>query len=307
MDKISDILDSIKDRLTNPLFVSFVVSWILCNWEITVVLLWYDERLWKGYENAFEYIYATRGWWKSLIFPGLLAIGYITLNPWLKNTIKLVNLFFDNWGGKHLEKMSGDVRVKFSEFSDKFNELKERENSLATIQNEQKQTKNKIIELEELLNQTQKDLFAKQQLLAEQKKNQSTLMELHQIEKDNLENKFQAEKEEIHKQLLTFTDISIIIGKWEIRPIDKNSPPKKTTISMKQTTYELDSQILFYRNRGFFRTNEGRIFFVTKSTGNHESYFYDLTINPDGSMRGSENDRKVIFLKLPTEGSTSGI
>lgn len=44
MDKISEILNSVKERVSNPLIFSFLASWLVYNWKIPVALIWFDEK-----------------------------------------------------------------------------------------------------------------------------------------------------------------------------------------------------------------------------------------------------------------------
>jgi len=44
MDKVSDLFKELKDRINNPLVISFVVSWVFLNWRIFVGLFFYKSN-----------------------------------------------------------------------------------------------------------------------------------------------------------------------------------------------------------------------------------------------------------------------
>jgi|GEM_PF-5326319 len=95
MDKFSEILDNIKERLTSPLIFSFVTGWVIFNWEISIALIWYDtkEIHAEGCRSIFEFISnklsekCTWGW--PLFCSILYTFGY----PWLKTGIKIFNTY----------------------------------------------------------------------------------------------------------------------------------------------------------------------------------------------------------------------
>lgn len=100
MDKISEILNNIKDRFSNPLIFSFVCAWLVFNWEITVALLWYDtkEIRAEGCQSIFEFIrdYLRRK--DTLTYPILFALIYTFLFPIIKNIVSAFNTWTIKWG-----------------------------------------------------------------------------------------------------------------------------------------------------------------------------------------------------------------
>ena len=98
MNKIKDVFDNIKDRFTNPLIFSFISSWLIINWPITVSLLWYDTRQIDktGYNSIFEFISHKITFEESLRNPLCFALGYTLIMPIIKNLIRA----FYSWAGK---------------------------------------------------------------------------------------------------------------------------------------------------------------------------------------------------------------
>ncbi|HMJ68169.1 MAG TPA: hypothetical protein VK508_04715 [Cyclobacteriaceae bacterium] len=99
MDKISDILRNAKDRLSSPLFFSFLLSWIICNWRVTVALLWYDpEQIAKdGSKSIFDFIYNNTYPLESFWYPLSMAILYTLFNPLIRIGIKLFYAWINVW------------------------------------------------------------------------------------------------------------------------------------------------------------------------------------------------------------------
>jgi hypothetical protein len=102
MEKFKNILDNIKDRLTNPLIFSFVCSWLVVNWQITISLLWYDpSQLTKaGYASIFDFIGSRINSWDAFGKPMIFAISYTLFMPIVKNLIRALQAWASKWGDK---------------------------------------------------------------------------------------------------------------------------------------------------------------------------------------------------------------
>lgn len=93
MDKISEILNSVKERVSNPLIFSFLVSWLVYNWKIPVALIWFDEKQISanGCNSIFEFIEnenkSNYNFWIPFGFAILYTFGF----PIIKGVIKLFN------------------------------------------------------------------------------------------------------------------------------------------------------------------------------------------------------------------------
>nr|WP_315203204.1 hypothetical protein [uncultured Flavobacterium sp.] len=84
-----------KERLSNPLIFSFLISWLVYNWKIPVALIWFDENQISatGCKSIFEFIeyeWSKNGKIKEPIF---VAFGYTLLLPVIKNLNRLLNSF----------------------------------------------------------------------------------------------------------------------------------------------------------------------------------------------------------------------
>jgi hypothetical protein len=97
--KKEDILSSIKERLSSPLFFSFVISWLVINWKITIALFWNDpEHKSLGHLSLISFIESQTSYWSTIILPFILALAYTFGNPLVKNVISAFRTWTSKWG-----------------------------------------------------------------------------------------------------------------------------------------------------------------------------------------------------------------
>lgn len=112
MENIKEILNNIKDRLSNPLIFSFLLSWLIYNWEITVALVWYDKSQIsaEGCKSIFEFIqYKLDNRYGSTFLPVIIAFIYTLGFPYLKYVINILNSKALEWGKKNEIKFLKEV------------------------------------------------------------------------------------------------------------------------------------------------------------------------------------------------------
>ncbi len=90
-ENITDLYESVKERLTSPLIFSFIVSWLIVNWQITVALLWYDpiQINASGYKSIFDFILAKSSWAYWFWWPLGVALFYSFGMQVISGSIKL--------------------------------------------------------------------------------------------------------------------------------------------------------------------------------------------------------------------------
>lgn len=86
------MFDSFKahfsERLSNPLFPAFCLSWLVVNYEVVVYL--FDDLAGESkIESINDHLAsgALAGWWASLLLPLGLALAYIIVYPWISRLI----------------------------------------------------------------------------------------------------------------------------------------------------------------------------------------------------------------------------
>ncbi len=100
MEKSNFISSNIKERISNPLIFSFIFSWLVINWQITIgLLLFNSQQIEKaGYHSIFDLITCKINTTDSFNHPLYFAIGYILLIPIVKNLITAFNSWASKWG-----------------------------------------------------------------------------------------------------------------------------------------------------------------------------------------------------------------
>ena len=99
-EKVKDFFENIKDRVSNPLIFSFVLTWLVYNWKITISLIWYDKSqiTAEGCKSIFEFIDDEWNRNGSLKEPIIIAFLYTILLPIFKNLNRLLNSIIYKYG-----------------------------------------------------------------------------------------------------------------------------------------------------------------------------------------------------------------
>jgi hypothetical protein len=199
MEKISDLWKSIKERVTNPLFSSFVIAWIFCNWKIPIALFWYDPVQIKaeGFSSIYKFIYYNTNCWDSLWLPILLAGAYTFFMPFGRLLVSVVKSVATTWTYRLNLGITKESSIPMRKF---LNYKAEYDKRTAVLE--------KIIEDESNTNERYQEEQTKR-IQAEAK----NLEIVHQLVEAN-------------KHLDALSDISIIQGTWKC---EKTSPETKET------------------------------------------------------------------------------
>jgi|TARA_R100000789_G_C2992911_1_gene146604 hypothetical protein len=96
MQSIGDFLNSIfegtKQRVKNPLFGSFILSWIILNWEFILVFFTQDLST----LNKIEYLnaYCKSNFIGDLFLtPLIISLVYLILSDWVFMVLKYLSIF----------------------------------------------------------------------------------------------------------------------------------------------------------------------------------------------------------------------
>ena len=108
MEQLSNLTKNMRDRFSNPLFFSFIISWTFINWRIPIGLIMYNNAALKtdgytSYMNLIEQNYTIQ---RSIILPLLTALFYTFGFPFVRNWI----LAFQTW----IIKRSTDWNLKIA-------------------------------------------------------------------------------------------------------------------------------------------------------------------------------------------------
>jgi len=110
MDKISDFIKELKGRLSSPLISSYIISWIVINWKVTIGILFYkisDLKL-DGYTSFMDLVTKNVTVTTGVLLPTLVAFIYTFIYPLLRNCILAFNSWTKSWGDEwNLKIMKG--------------------------------------------------------------------------------------------------------------------------------------------------------------------------------------------------------
>ncbi|MEJ1237459.1 hypothetical protein WBG78_04995 [Chryseolinea sp. T2] len=143
MDALKELFSSLKERLSSPFIFSFVLSWLIINWRVTVSLLWYDKEQWKdkslltfieGHNNACDFFWYPLLW--ALIYT--FAYPFITM---LWNALQtFVTTRTENWQLS----ISKEAKVPMSKFIEERTKYSEKAADLDKVIAEEKVTRTKL-------------------------------------------------------------------------------------------------------------------------------------------------------------------
>ena len=102
MEKVNDFIKEIKFRITTPFFSSFIISWLIVNWNIVFGVLFYDNHslLVDGYKSKIDLVNQSCSISKILGYPLVGVSIYVLVFPFLRNGIQILNGWFNRWGTK---------------------------------------------------------------------------------------------------------------------------------------------------------------------------------------------------------------
>ena len=118
LDDVKDFVKSFTDRFSSPLFGSFVISWLIINYEIPITLFFYkqNELMLDGYPSYLHVIWQQSSLWKFGILPIALALAYVIGYPFIKNGISILHAKADAWGGNWVIKATKGQKIDISKF-----------------------------------------------------------------------------------------------------------------------------------------------------------------------------------------------
>ncbi|WOK09279.1 hypothetical protein RT717_11580 [Imperialibacter roseus] len=196
MNKINDFFDTLKERFTNPFFASFIISWALINWEITLALLYWEN----GFDGLIDYISKKADWYYGFVYPFIAACLYPFFRIAVDAAITWIKKISDNWNIN----ISKERSVKISKY------LRDRERLDTSLQNLEK-----IINAENVTaDQLKKQIEIAETLQVNLAESRNRLVELEQQVKDStaLEKKFSNAQD----QLANITNSNVLNRTWKV-------------------------------------------------------------------------------------------
>ena len=167
MDKISDFFKDLKERISNPLFSSFIVSWLIFNWKILVGLFFYDNNELKvdGYNSYLDFVSKNLSSSNTIWKPLGAALIYTFIFPFIRNCILAFNSWIKAWGNVWNLSLSKTSKVSIAKYV-QLREVYQRRTSLleevlekeGTYLREYEEERNKVLQLTNEKNETFSEL-----------------------------------------------------------------------------------------------------------------------------------------------------
>lgn len=166
MEAFSQVLQNIKDRFTNPLIFSFLISWALFNWEAIIALFWFDTgSIGSGYETLTGIIREQTNSHESFWYPLSAAFAYTFLFPIFKNFLTAFHTWNIRWGDNlslRISKASNVPIEKYlqlrASYSERTSVLEDIIKSERTTQEELERMRTALLESRNQLNKTSGEL-----------------------------------------------------------------------------------------------------------------------------------------------------
>jgi len=147
--EIKEIWTEFKDRITSPFFGSFVISWLIWNWQIPVVLLFYKlEDLVEAKTTYIDFILRHQSFWFMIFFPAAFAFSYTFGYPHFKRWINTYTAKQTLKTEEALLRLGETAPVSQDKFLGMHAELKKNKNALAALLIEESAYMNRNEELE---------------------------------------------------------------------------------------------------------------------------------------------------------------
>jgi hypothetical protein len=118
MEKIKEIITNLSERFSSPLIFSFISSWIVINWQISISLIWYDSDQISnaGFNNIFDFINSKLNIIESFCYPLSVALIYTFIYPLLRNVIEAFIVWTESWGEKWNLSISKQSNVSIEKY-----------------------------------------------------------------------------------------------------------------------------------------------------------------------------------------------
>ncbi len=117
-EKIKDIFNNIKERLSNPFLFSFLIAFLVYNWEITLAIFYNDSEQIKaeGFKSIFEFV---RNRWANngkIGMPIFIAIVYTFVFPIFRNLVNAFQTWIIKWGEEWNLKISKNSKIGIDKY-----------------------------------------------------------------------------------------------------------------------------------------------------------------------------------------------
>jgi hypothetical protein len=138
MNDFKDFFKDLRDRITSPLFGSFIISWLVSNWNLVLIILFNNADTLK--KDRFSMIYNSfinQSWINLWVLPSVGCLIYLFGYPIVKNKIKIYNATKQAEGDHEIVTKTIGYSIPLSEYNDRLSEIEKERSNLASLIKEQ--------------------------------------------------------------------------------------------------------------------------------------------------------------------------
>ncbi|KAA5536223.1 hypothetical protein F0919_00730 [Taibaiella lutea] len=206
MDNISEFFKEFKNRLNNPIFGSFIISWLIINWRIPIGLFGYrlsDLKL-DGYNSYADLILRNASTWNYFWHPLIFAVLYTFLFPVFRMLIiaflSYIKKKSNNWNTEIMK----DYYVPMNRFVRQEQKYDDLARTLQQIYTEDSKTVEENVELKTHILKLNEDLVVEKNKLPQLR-----------LEVEDMKSE--------HQRYVQFNNINCISGEWLFIRTNPNS------------------------------------------------------------------------------------
>lgn len=136
------------ERTTSPLYGTFILSWLVCNWKI--VFATFTENFFTLGKSRISYIEEIADWQHVFWFPFLSSIVLILIVPFAANGAYWTSLEFKKWRNNKKNKVEGKILLSVEQSIELRSEIlsqEEKFNELLKVKDEEIEKLDKKIQL----------------------------------------------------------------------------------------------------------------------------------------------------------------
>ena len=196
MEKINSLFEQFKDRLTSPIFSSFMISWLVINYKIPIGLFFYKiDDLWRDkYDSYLDLIHDDYNPFHGIILPFTLALAYTFIYPPIKKEINAFNAWITARTDDKIVRLTGELWVPRKELYELRATHEAIEKERASLDNENSKVRRDLEHQKQLVYSNERDYNANINSL--KKENEEKVKGI-EAEKDQL----QLDLTDIYKEL----------------------------------------------------------------------------------------------------------
>lgn len=116
--EFSEVLSTFKSRVRNPFFGSFILSWLIINWRVSLGIWVIDKADLDslGYDNLIEYIDCKVNLWNGFGLPFIIGGVIAGITPFIIAGYKIIKSRAEDWYTKDQKKDADKRHIRMEKY-----------------------------------------------------------------------------------------------------------------------------------------------------------------------------------------------